>query len=198
MKKKILAVLICLLCVEIAHAGTYDSQFGFSIDLPAHWKIINEKSFKNHPEQYSNKRYQSLSDTYKKEILEGKAEIYEHLSADSGKFRDTIFVQVDHGDLKPIKSLESAICNIDMLQEAYAKQFGRPIKVHACKVIRVQSYDAVYTDFDGATPGTRSLQYQIWKPSNDIIVMTLTARNETIGKLRDEFTGIIYSFKATR
>ncbi len=198
MKKGILAVFICLFCTKIVHAGTYESQFGFSIDLPSHWGIINMKSLKENPGKYSDKRTEGLLNTHKEQILEGKAEIYEYLSPDSGTFMDNIFVQVDHGDLKPIKSLESAICNIDMLQKAYSKAFGRVIKVHACKVLRVSSYDAVYTDIDGATPGTRSLQYQIWKPSNDIIVMTLTAGNKTLGKRRDEFTGIVYSFKATR
>ncbi len=198
MIKGILTALVFLFFIQSVHAGTYDSQFGFSIDLPSHWEIINRKSLKNNPEKFVDTRRGSLSDKYKNEILEGKAEVYERLAGDHGNFTDAIFVQVDHGGLKPIKALESAICNVAMLQESYSKSFGRSVKIHACKVVRVSNYDAVYTDFDGAAPGTRSLQYQIWKPSNDIIVMTLTARNETIGKLRDEFTGIVYSFKATK
>ncbi len=198
MIKGTLTALVFLLFIQSVHAGTYDSQFGFSIDLPPHWEVINRKSLKNNTEKFNDKSKGSLSDKYRNEILEGKAEIYERLTADFSNFTDAIFVQVDHGGLKPIKSLESAICNISLLQESYSKSFGRPVKVHACKVVRVSNYDAVYTDFDGAAPGTRSLQYQVWMPSNDFIVMTLTAGNGTIGKLRDEFTGIVYSFKATR
>jgi hypothetical protein len=94
--------------------------------------------------------------------------------------------------------MENKICDRNMLQTAFSKSFGRDITVYACSVVKVSSYDAIFMDFDGASRGTRSLQYQIWKPSNDIIIMTLTTKNKTLEKLRDDFIAIIYSLKVDK
>ena len=201
----ILGIVLSLFWLTTAHAGTYESQLGFTVDLPSHWNIVDSQNLKNNPEKYYSarndklkQRDKGLSEKIRKEILEGKVEIYENVSTKNGNFVDTIYVQMDHGGMKPIKAMEKAICDVNMLQAAFSRSFGRHVKVYACRVVRVSSYDAIYMDFDGASRGTRSLQYQIWKPSNDIIVMTLTARNKTLRKLRDEFTGIAYSLNVTK
>ncbi len=163
------------------------------------------KNLKNNPEKYysahndkSKNIDDSLSEKYKKEILKGKVEIYENLSTNYDNFTDNIYVQMDHGEMKPLKAMEPAICNVSMLKAAFSRSFGRDVTIYACRVVKVSSYDAIYMDFDGAYRGTRSIQYQIWKPSNDIIIMTLTTKNKTLNKLRDDFTAIIYSLSVTK
>ena len=205
MKKRIFIIVLGAICLTTAHAGAYESQFGFSVDLPPHWNVVNAKNLKNDPKRYYGARKdklknvdKSLLEKKKKDILEGKAEIYENVVTNYGNFTDTIYVHMDHGDVKPHKAMEKAICNVDMLQAAFSKSFGRDVNVYACKVVKVSSYDAIYMDFDGASPGTRAIQYQIWKPSNDIIIMTLTAKNKTLEKLRDDFTAIVYSLTITK
>jgi hypothetical protein len=205
MKKGIVVIVLSAMWLATAYAGTYESQFGFSIDLPSHWNIVNMKNLKDNPERYfsahngrSKNIDESFSEKNKKEILGGKVEIYENLSTNYDNFTDNIYVQMDHGDVKPLKAVEKAICNVKMLKAAFSKSFGRNVNVYACKVVKVSSYDAIYMDFDGAYPGTRSLQFQIWKPSNDIIIMTLTTKNKTLKKLRDEFTAIAYSLNVTK
>jgi hypothetical protein len=205
MKKVIFVILLNAMWLATAYAGMYESQFGFSIDLPSHWNIVNMKSLKANPERYysahngrSKNIDESLSEKNKKEILEGKVEIYENLLTNFDNFTDNIYVQMDHGDVKPLKAMEKAICNVKMLKAAFSKSFGRNVNVYACKVVKVSSYDAIYMDFDGAYRGTRSLQFQIWKPSNDIIIMTLTTKNKTLKKLRDDFTAIVYSLNVTK
>lgn len=205
MKKGILVLVLSAVLLTAVHAGTYESPFGFSIDLPSHWNVVNMKNLKNNPEKYysahndkSKNSGEGLAEKNKKEILDGKVEIYENLSTNYDNFTDTIYVQMDRGDVKPIKAMEKAICDVNMLQAAFSRSFGRDVKVYVCKVLRVSSYDAIYMDFDGAARGTRSLQYQIWKPSNDIIIMTLTTKNKTLKKLRDDFTAIVFSLNVTK
>lgn len=205
MKKGIFGIVLSAMWLTIVHAGTYESQFGFSVDLPSHWNVVNMKNLKNNPEKYYSSHNdklknidKSLLEKNKKEILEGKVEIYENLLTNYDNFYDNIYVQMDHGDVRRLKAMEKAICDVNMLQAAFSRSFGRDVKVYACRVVKVSSYDAIYMDFDGASRGTRSIQYQIWKPSNDIIIMTLTTKNKTLEKLRDDFTAIVYSLNVTK
>ena len=205
MKKGIFVIVLSAICLTTLHAGAYESQFGFSVDLPSHWNVVNMKNLKNNPEKYynaHNDKLRNIDESFlkknEKELLAGKVEIYVNLSANYDNFNDNIYVQMDHGDVKPLRAMEKAICNVNMLQAAFSRSFGRAVNVYACRVVKVSSYDAIYMDFDGASPGTRAIQYQIWKPSNDIIIMTLTTKNKNLEKLRDDFTAIIYSFKVTK
>ncbi len=190
--KKVLFLMINILWLAAARAGAYESPLGFSIDLPSHWNVVNKQVLKKDPRKYG-----SLGES-KKEILNGKAEIYENLSARHDKVNDAIFVHLDRGGMRPIKAMEKQICNETLLQKAFSRSLGRKVKVYACKVVRVSNYDAIYLDFDGAQPGSRSLQYQIWKPSNDTITLTLTTRSKSLEKVRDEFTALIFSLDLNR
>ena len=194
MKPGIVVTLVIAIGITTAHAGIYESQFGFTVDLPSHWNIVNRASLKSDPALAGELKNidRGLLDNNNTAIQDGKAEIY------YDNLHDSIFVQTDRGGMKPYKALEQEICNTDLLQKAFSKSFGRSVRVYACKVVRVSSYDAVYMDFDGAKPGTRSLQYQIWKPSNDTVMLTLTTRNKNLKKLRDEFTAVIYSFEVIK
>jgi len=116
MKKGILVIVLSAICLTTLHAETYESQFGFTVDLPSHWNVINMKNLKNNPEKYHAAHNDNLKDTddsllekNKKEILDGKVEIFENLSTNYGNFKDNIFVQMDHGDMKPLKEMEKAI-----------------------------------------------------------------------------------------
>ena len=135
MKKGTLVLILSAIWLTIAHAGTYESQFGFSIDLPSHWNVVNRKNLKDNPEKYysaQNGKVKKSDEIFveknRKEILEGKAEIYENVSTNFGNFTDAIYVQMDHGDVKPIKAMEKAICDVNMLQAAFSRSFGRTVK----------------------------------------------------------------------
>jgi hypothetical protein len=205
MKKGIFVVVLSAILLTAAHAETYESQFGFIVDLPSHWNVINMKNLKNNPRKYYSAPHdtvkaigESFVEKNKKEILAGKAEIYENVLTNYDNFTDHIYVQMDHGGMKPLKAMENAICDLNMLKAAFSRSSGRDVTVYSCSVVKVSSYDAIFMDFDGASPGTRSIQYQIWKPSNDIIILTLTTKNKTLEKLRDDFIAIIYSLKVTK
>ncbi len=194
MKRGIVFLTVIAIGTASAHAGTYESGFGFTVDLPSHWHVMNRESLKGNPSQTGSLQGidKNVLKKNKPAIADGKAELY------YDDLYDLIYVQRDRGGMKPYKTLEKHICNKKLLQKTLSKSFGRPVHIYACRVVRVSNYDAVYMDFDGAQPGTRSLQYQIWKPANDTVILTLTARNKNLPKLRDEFTAMIYSLAFIR
>ncbi len=193
MKSGISIIMLGIIGFAAAQADAYESRFGFTIDLSSRWHIVNEESLKKDPTLAGRLRRfeKDLLDHNIQAVRVGQAEIY------YDDFHDTLYVQPDRGGMRPYKALEPHICNKDLLQKTFSRTFGRPVRVHACLVLRVSTYDAVYMDYDGAQLGTRSLQYQIWKTSNETVILTLTARNKNLQKLRDEFAAMIYSFKAS-
>jgi hypothetical protein len=50
-------------------------------------------------------------------------------------------------------------------------------------------------DFDGMAPGTRSLQVQIQKAPDSIVIVTATAKNERMALLRRDFEAVIASLR---
>jgi hypothetical protein len=194
MKRGILVIVLSAFGIANAQAGTYESRFGFTIELPSRWHVVNREGLESDPARADTLKGidKGLLEKNKQAVLDGKAEIY------YDNLHDSIYVQTDKGGMRPYKALEKHICNKDLLRKAFSKSFGKAVHVYACMVVRVSNYDAVYMDFEGAQPGTRSLQYQIWKPSNDTVILTLTARNKHLRKLRDEFTALIYSFEAVK
>lgn len=202
--KILLITVLCAICFAPAYAGTYESPFGFSIVLPSYWSVVTMENLKNNPEKYYNFDNDKLKgidkrilEKMKKEILEQKAEIYENSATSDSSFRDNINVTTSHdGNPKKYKAFEKSFC--DSIHDLYSKRFGRDIKVYGCKSDRVSNFDVIYSEVDGVITGTRLIQYVIWKPSGDIIIMTLACKNRSLSKLRKEFTDIINSFKVAK
>jgi hypothetical protein len=194
MIRGILVIVLSALGIASAEAGTYESRFGFTIDLPSRWHVVNRESLESDPVQADTLKGidKAVLEKNRQAVLNGQAEIY------YDNLHDSIYVQMDSGGMRPHKSLEKQICNKEMLQKAFSKSFGKAVQVYACVVVRVSNYDAVYMDFEGTQPETRSLQYQIWMRANDTVILTLTAGEKHLRKLKDEFTSLIYSFEAVK
>jgi len=196
MKNIMLISILCAIWSTTSQAGTYESQLGFSIELSSHWTIINIDTLKKNPTKFHN-IHDNKSESIKKAILEGKAEFYENLVTSDSSYRDNIYVFMSHDENpQKYKSFEKTYC--EMIHNTYSKAFGRDVKVYGCKIDQVSYYDVIYTETDGALEGTRAIQYQIWKPSDDIIIMTLNCKNRNLSKLRKEFADIVKSFKVSK
>ncbi|MCK5553757.1 MAG: hypothetical protein KAJ09_11470 [Deltaproteobacteria bacterium] len=53
MKKVILSFVILVFWISPSSAETYDSPFGFTIDIAPHWLIISKQEVKENPDLFN-------------------------------------------------------------------------------------------------------------------------------------------------
>lgn len=199
MKKILLAFLFLLIWVLPSSAETYNSPFGFSIDIPSHWLIMSKQEIKDNPDLFNfeakefKKVNKAMFEQVKKQVLSGNIEFYFNQNTSDYVFSDNINVYKRVGRLPRTVAEMDKICK--QLPNQLSKLFGKPVTVYECGFRKVAGTNAYYADFDGVGNGTRSIQYQVPKSSSVTIVLTATFKNQSLGIIRKEFEDMMASFK---
>src|SRR6266511_2247509 len=99
MKKGLLVIILSAFGIASAHAGAYESRFGFTMDLPSRWHVVNRESLESDPVQADTLKGidKSLLEKNRQAVLDGKAEIY------YDNLHDSIYVQMNSGGMRPYK-----------------------------------------------------------------------------------------------
>jgi hypothetical protein len=74
--------------------------------------------------------------------------------------------------------------------------YGKPVKMSACKVIRIQHMPAVFMEYRVERLALAHAQYLIQLKTDRYVIMTLTCRPKNLPKLRPELDAIAASFRA--
>lgn len=199
MKKILSAFITFFIIINVAQAERYYSDFGFNIDVPAHWSIMSKKQLAdetgsinlNHPDL--KKWDQDLLSQVMKMIESGQIEAYFNTRTSSSTFNDNINVLKQPGNTVPASSEElNQLCGI--LTNYLSQTFGREITSYQCEFAKVNGDKALYINFDGALAGTRSMQYQFYH-SGFTYVMTATCENSKVDEISKEFDTMVQSIR---
>ena len=197
MIKTLLVPIILFLSVCIADAKEYNSSFGFNVDVPEHWLVLTPDEIKTNPDLFDlenrdfGKIDKDILKQMKTKILNGRVEMYFNQDTSGIEFTDNVNVMKSVGRL-PSKGIavQSQCSNLGAQLSNY---FGRQINLYQCKLTVVDNLPALYSEFDGAVEGTRSLQYQVQRSPSVLLIITATCKLKTLDIIRNEFTDIIRS-----
>jgi hypothetical protein len=197
MKKQVLVFLILVLWISPSSAETYESPFGFTVDIPSHWLIVSKQEVKENPDLFNfegepfKNANQAMLEQVKGAVSSGKVELYFNRDTSTPRFTDNINVTKTFGRLPQTVSEKDKAC--EQLPRILSEGFGKPITLYECGFRKVAGLNAFYADYDGIVKGTRNIQYQIQKSPNVIIVITATCKNQTMQTMREEFEDIMSS-----
>jgi hypothetical protein len=199
LKKGIVVLLILLAWTVPSMAETYNSSFGFSINIPSYWLIMGQDQ-KSKLFDADNKAFASVDkamlEKMKAMTREGKVEYYFNQNTSDSHFADNINVYKQPGQLPQTKA-ESNEVSKD-LPDLLLKSLGKPVRVYECDLTTVGGLNAFYAEFDGIVDGTTCISYQIRQSPNDILVFTATSKNQSVDIIRKEFNKILSSIKLIR
>ena len=197
MIKTLLVPIILFLSVCIADAKEYNSSFGFNVDVPEHWLVLTPDEIKTNPDlfDFENRDFgkidKDILKQMKTKILNGSVEIYFNQDTSEIEFADNVNIMKSVGRL-PSKGI--AVQNqCSNLGAQLSNYFGRQINLYQCKLTVVDNLPALYSEFDGAVEGTRSLQYQVQRSPSVLLIITATCKLKTLDIIRNEFVDIIRS-----
>ena len=199
MKRYILVGLVISFFITPVHAKEYQSSFGFTVNIPEHWLVLTRQELRDNPDvfDFDKKQFGEVEKNLMRDVISriesGRVEIYYNQETSDSVFSDNINVVKTIGRIPENEGERHDICSL--LPGQLSSVFGREIKVHQCKLKKVNQLDSLFLEFDGVVEGTRSIQYQIQKSSSISIVITATCKNSTLETMRNEFENIIHSIK---
>lgn len=195
----VMAGLIVLLATS-ARAGDYESGFGFGISVPDVWLVLTRNEVAKNASLFvddGDGRFGSVPAAMRQAVFErvqsGQLEIFYRREGFSGAFVDNVNVMVQPADLPATDGQLEAVCRI--LPGEFSRVFGRPIGLDNCEMRVLANRAALYLQFDGAIPGTTTLQYQIQRQAGETVVVTATAAQANLARMLGEFEEMVGSIR---
>lgn len=184
-----------------ARAGDYESGFGFGISVPNVWLVLTRSEVAESAESFFDVEGSSslgsvplaMRRMVYDRVQAGELEIFYRREGLSGSFIDNVNVLMQPADLPSTREQLARICQI--LPGEFSRVFGRPIAMDVCEMRQRISRRALYLQFDGAIPGTTTLQYQIQRGRNAALILTATAATENLPRMMGEFEEMIASIR---
>ena len=204
--QKWLAIAALLMLSTLSQAGTataedYESGFGFGISVPNVWLVLTRSEVANSAETFLGDGgafgLASVPLDMRRAVYDrvqaGELEIFYRREDTPGSFIDNINVLMQSADLPSTPAQLEKICQI--LPTEFSRVFGRPIAMDVCEMRERISRRSLYLEFDGAVPGTTTLQYQIQRSQKATLILTATAATENLPRMLDEFEEMIASIR---
>jgi hypothetical protein len=148
MKKIVFALIILVVWVSPLLAETYNSPFGFSIDISPHWLIMSKQEIKDNPDLFNFEREEfkdfnkDLLSQIKNMVASGQIEVYFNKKTSNAFFSDNINVIKTIERLPQTASELNQLCT--MIPKELSEYYGKPTKVYECEFKKVAGLDSLY------------------------------------------------------
>ncbi len=184
-----------------ADAEDYKSGFGFEISVPDVWLVLTRNAVAENADALLSPDGPSalasipreLRRTVFERIAAGELEVFYRQDGVEDHFIDNVNVMMQRAALPANAEQLESICSL--LPGEFSRVFGRPIGMEACEIRDVVNHRALYLQFDGAIPGTTTLQYQLERGWNTTLVLTATAPTSNVPRMMGEFEDMVSSIR---
>ncbi len=205
MKRQIVIVLVLALSsmgsTPPARAAEYESSFGFGISVPDVWLVLTRSEVTENAGVFldadANSGLDAVPLTMRQivydRVMAGELEIFYRREEASAGFVDNVNVLMQPSGLPVTQEQVAGLCRI--LPTEFSRVFGRPIAMDACEMRNRSGRRMLYLQFDGAIPGTTTMQYQIERGREATLVMTATSTTENLPRMLGEFEGMVASIR---
>ncbi|MBI4776377.1 MAG: hypothetical protein HY788_19730 [Deltaproteobacteria bacterium] len=196
----LISLISLFLQIQSVHGAVYQSDLGYSIDVPEGWTIFSKGNAREKPQIIEAAMNRAKGDeglsaipsnvlNRVKELLMGeKIDYYQ-----SGEPRFTISVYKGTGELPVSSDKVEAFCK--SLAEDFDKQGDNGIKLHECSIKQIDGRRAVYLIADDYWKNKKYIQYQIQKGQDEILFVTANSMEKPFSEMSNEFDTIIHSLE---
>jgi hypothetical protein len=190
------------LATSTAEAGEYLSGFGFAISVPDVYLVLTRAEVQQNAALFLDpdaaEGVGEIPGTMRQEVYRrveaGELEIFYRTAGFDRSFVDNVNVMIQQAELPNGPTQLEAVCRL--LPGEFSRLFGRPVGLDGCEMRSVAGRPALYLFFDGALPGTKTLQYQIQRGAGETLILTATAADTNISRMMGEFESMVASIRA--
>lgn len=191
---------LLVLLATVGRAGEFESAFGFGISVPDVWLVLTRSEVAENAAAFMDDdgdRFGSVPPAMREVVFErvaaGQLEIFYRREGISGSFVDNVNIMTQPADLPVSEQQVDGICRV--LPGEFSRVFGRPIGLDRCEMRELMGRRALYLEFDGAIPGTTTLQYQLQRRVGETLILTATAAKPNLARLQGEFEEMVASIR---
>ena len=182
-------------------AGEYKSGFGFGISVPDIWLVLTRTEVADSADQLFGKNgasgLEAVPTSMRRLVYErvraGELEMFYRRTDEPGSFVDNVNVMAQVAELPKTAAQVLGICRA--LPGEFSRIFGRPISMDVCEIRKRIGRRALYLEFDGAIPGTKTLHYQLQSGVGRTLVFTATTLDANLPMIMGEFEAMIDSIR---
>jgi hypothetical protein len=200
MKIQGFVIAMFVLLAGSAEAEDYRSGFGFGISVPDVWLVLTQGEVAKNADLFledSETEFEAVPQKMRKVVYErvrsGQLEIFYRREGISGSFVDNVNIMLQPAELPASSEQLQGVCLI--LPGEFSRVFGRPIALDRCELREFVNRPALYLQFDGAIPGTTTLQYQLQRTVGETVVLTATAATANLPRMMGEFEEMVASIR---
>jgi hypothetical protein len=199
MKRVVASVLVLLGWAVAARATDYQSSFGFTLSIPDDWLVLTKQAIKENAaftdaqDAKVGKVNPELLKNLKAKVESGSIEMFFDRTTSDVTFADNINVMVRRGQIPDAPDKVQQVC--DAYPAKLAKYAGRNLAVVRCETRNLGTTEAMYVEYEGIVAGTVTMQYQIPRPNNELLLVTATCKQASLEKIRTEFEAMVRSIR---
>jgi hypothetical protein len=200
--RALLGLACCFAAWSAQAQDTFVSAMGFRSVVPAGWTSLTQEEVRKNAQLFETgfaAMRQANPEMLKQiegEIRGGRIELL-FAPATNPAFRDNINVRSTPLIIPTNERALQAECAT--LPAQLQQLFGRPMKLYACRFEKTPMGRAVFLDFDGATEGIHSLQYNMpSKTPGTALQVTGTFSEESLEQQRTVFEGFVRAIKPVK
>lgn len=188
----------------VASAGEFRSGFGFGISVPDVWLVLTRGEVERNAGLFLEEdaggvgALERIPVAMRRSVFDriraGELEIFYRRESDSDLFVDNVNFLLQPADLPSTREQLDGVCRL--LPGEFSRIFGRPIAMEACEMRDRAQRPALYLQFEGAVPGTTTMQYQLPHDPDATLVITATTARASLPRMQDELEGMVDSIRA--
>lgn len=184
-----------------ASAGEFQSGFGFGISVPDIWLVLTRGEVERNAELFVDgggvaaleRIPVAMRRTVFDRIRAGELEIFYRRESDSELFVDNVNFLLQPAELPVTHEQLVGVCRV--LPGEFSRIFGRPISLEACELRERVRGPALYLQFEGAVPGTTTMQYQLPRGGDATLIITATTARTSLPRMLSELEGMVESIR---
>jgi len=192
-----------LVLPAIARAGEFRSGFGFGISVPDVWLVLTRGEVEQHAELFLDgtgsgvdaleRIPAAMRRTVFDRVRAGELEIFYRRESESDGFVDNVNFLLQPTEPPMTREQLAGVCRV--LPTEFSRIFGRPIAMEACEMRERVFRPVLYLQFEGAVPGTTTMQYQLPRAGDGTLVITATTASVSMPRMLSELEGMVESIR---
>jgi hypothetical protein len=184
-----------------AAAGEFRSGFGFGISVPDVWLVLTRGEVERNSSLFlagdGVAGLDQIPTAMRKHVFDrirnGELEVFYRRENEAEDFIDNVNFLLQPAELPVSQAELDGVCHA--LPGEFSRIFGRPIAMEACEMRDRVRGPALYLQFEGAVPGTTTMQYQLPRGAQSTLVITATTSRTSLPRMLSELEDMVESIR---